>query len=60
LADDEIAVATAMARMVDYARGGEDFYSLAQASHDQYLSLMMEQAVVRGETVEANAQAWAK
>ena len=60
LADDEIAVATSMAKMVDYARGGEDFYSLAQASHDQYLSLMMEQAVTRNETVEAHAQPWAK
>ena len=60
MADDELAVATSMAKMAEYARGGDNFYSLAEASHDQYLSLMMEQAVLRGQTVEAHAQAWAK
>ena len=60
LADDEIAVATALARMADFARGGPDFYSLAAASHDQYLSLMMDKAVAEGATVEVHAQPWAK
>jgi predicted dehydrogenase len=60
LADDEIAVATCLARMAEYARGGKDFYSLAEASHDQYLSLMMEQAIAAGESVQAHARAWAR
>jgi predicted dehydrogenase len=57
LTDDELAVATCLAKMAEYARGGRSFYSLAEASHDQYLSLMMEQAIVRNETIEAHAQA---
>jgi len=60
LADDEIAVATALQKMSDYARGGPDFYPLAEASHDQYLSLMMEQAVTTGQPVDANAQTWGR
>ena len=60
LADDELAVATALAKMSDYARDGKDFYPLAEASHDQYLSLMMERAISEGATIEANALAWAK
>jgi hypothetical protein len=59
LADDEIAVATCLAKMADYARGGVSFYSLAEASHDLHLSLMMEQAAVLGKTIEVAPQAWA-
>jgi predicted dehydrogenase len=60
LTDDELAVATCLSKMTEYARGGNDFYSLSEASHDQYLSLMLEQAIEQGTTIEAHAQKWAK
>ncbi|MBC7785486.1 MAG: Gfo/Idh/MocA family oxidoreductase [Burkholderiales bacterium] len=60
LADDEIAVATCLSKMADYARGGDDFYSLAEASHDHYLSLMMEQSAVSQTPVDVPTMAWAK
>jgi hypothetical protein len=60
LYDDEIAIATCLAKMADYARGGPDFYSLADASQDHYLGLMIEKAVQTGETVVAVPERWAK
>jgi hypothetical protein len=60
LFDDEIAVATCLAKMAEYARGGKDFYSLAEASHDQYLALKMEEAATAGKTMEIHARGWAK
>jgi hypothetical protein len=60
LADDEIAVATCLAKMADYARDGASFYSLAEASHDTYLSLMMEQAATEGKKIQVLPQAWAQ
>ena len=35
LTDDEIANAISLAKMADYARGGPEFYSVAQASQDR-------------------------
>ena len=35
LTDDEIANAISLIKMVDYARGGPEFYSVAQASQDR-------------------------
>ncbi len=60
LGDDEIAVATCMERMIAYAQGGPDFYSLAEASHDQYLALSLEQAVQAAKTIEIAPKNWAK
>lgn len=59
LYDDEIAIATSLSRMADYAAGGPSFYSLAEASQDQYLGLLIEQAIRTGETVRSERQPWA-
>lgn len=59
LADDEIAVATCLARMAAYVCDeGPEFYSLAHAAQDHYLSLMMERAVSTGQPVVAERQPW--
>jgi hypothetical protein len=58
LSDDEIAIATCLSKMNDYAAGGPDFYGLAEASQDSYLSLMIEQALASSETVKTTAQPW--
>jgi predicted dehydrogenase len=59
LTDDEIAVAECLARMADYVNGGRECYSLAEASQDHYLSLLLEQAIKSGETVVSHRQLWA-
>ncbi len=59
LTDDEIAVATCLDRMAAYVAGGPDFYSLAEASQDHYLSLLIDQAVQSGGTIVARRQVWA-
>jgi hypothetical protein len=60
LFDDEIAVATCLEKMSVYAAGGADFYSLAEASHDMYLGLMMDQAAEEEKTIEVQPRPWAK
>ncbi len=59
LSDDEIAVATCLKKMDSYLNGGGSFYSLAQASQDQYLALMIEKALQTGEQVKSISQPWA-
>ena len=59
LSDDEIAVADCLAAMGEYARGGAGFYSLAEASQDHYLGLLMKQALDTGATVHSETQPWA-
>ena len=59
LADDDIAVGHCMLKMAEYADGGRDFYSLAEACQDRYLGIVMEQAQESGEAVETCAQVWA-
>jgi predicted dehydrogenase len=58
LTDDEIAIATSLHKMADYAAGGPSFYSLAEASHDHYISTLIERAARSGETVATEAQPW--
>lgn len=60
LADDEIAIATCLERMSGYAKGTDKlgFYSLAEACQDQYLSMMMNQAIASGEAVRTTPQRW--
>ena len=58
LPDDDIAVATCMLLMGDYARGGASFYSLAEACQDTYLSFLMNEAVKDGRAT-AVRKAWA-
>jgi predicted dehydrogenase len=56
--DDEIAVATAMARMQDYVQGGPEFYSVAEAAQDRYLDILMSEAAVSGKVVVPEPQPW--
>lgn len=56
--DDEIAVATSLAKMGDYVRTGAEFYSAAEACQDRYLDLLLEQAVTSGVTVTGEPQPW--
>lgn len=58
LADDEIAVATCLLRMAAYVKTGQEFYDLAEGAQDQYLSLLMDQAVSTGQPMNAIPQAW--
>lgn len=59
LSDDEIAIATTLLKMDEYAKGGPSFYSLAEASQDHYLSLMIKEAATTGKTVNTSKQVWA-
>jgi predicted dehydrogenase len=57
--DDEIAIASCLKKMDDYIKGGPEFYSLAEASQDHYLGMMISRAIVTGETVVTETQSWA-
>lgn len=59
LYDDEIAIARCLQRMAEYVRGGPEFYSLAEASQDHYLGMLIEKAILTGETVASTRQRWA-
>jgi hypothetical protein len=58
LSDDEIAVATCLESMRRYLETGKSFYSLAEASQDHYLSLMIDEATRSGRTLESSCQVW--
>ncbi len=59
LSDDEIAAADCLMRMAANVRKGGRFYDLAQGAQDQYLSLLIDEAVRTGEAVQSRPQAWA-
>ncbi|MBN1674749.1 MAG: Gfo/Idh/MocA family oxidoreductase [Kiritimatiellae bacterium] len=59
LTDDELAVATCLAKMAAYVDGGPEFYSLAEAAQDHYISLTMGEAVRSGASVSTATQPWA-
>lgn len=59
LSDDEIAVASCMIGMDAYVDGGPDMYSLAEASQDHYLGMMIEQAISSAQVVTTTRQPWA-
>ena len=59
LSDDEIAVATCLAKMKTFVESGEQFYGLAEASQDHYLGLCIDAAAQNGESVNAAVQPWA-
>jgi len=59
LSDDEIAIAQMLIGMRAAAAGGPDVYSLAEASQDHYLALLMAEAVQSGAAVRSMRQVWA-
>ena len=60
LSDDEIAIATSLAKMGAWVRGqGPEPYPLAEACQDHYLNLMMEQALLTGQIIQTETQPWA-
>jgi len=58
LFDDEIAIADCLLRMAEYANGGPDFYSLAEACQDRYLDLAIQQSVKEQRAVVTESQSW--
>lgn len=60
LVDDEIAVAETMLRMARYLQSGESFYSLAEASQDIYLALLIRQACKEQRPLQSVSQSWAR
>jgi len=59
LMDDEIAIAAMLKGMGEYAQGGPNVYSLAEASQDHYLSILMNEAAESGQDVQSTIQPWA-
>jgi hypothetical protein len=59
LTDDEIAVGDCLLKMAEYADGGPDFYSLAEACQDRYLDIKMKEAEESGVEVRTTRQVWA-
>lgn len=60
LTDDEIAIATSLARMAKYVEGGPEVYPLAEACQDRYLDVMIGQAASSGQSARTEAQPWAR
>lgn len=56
--DDEIAVATCVDRMKEYAQGGPGFYSLEEAFQDHYICLLIQEAARTRSSVQAEKQIW--
>ena len=59
LSDEEIAVARCLLDMQRFVEQGRSFYSLEEASQDQYLALACTKAIETGDTVQTEAQMWA-
>ncbi|WEG10950.1 Gfo/Idh/MocA family oxidoreductase [Pullulanibacillus sp. KACC 23026] len=60
LYDDELAIAECLVKMSEYMAQGTSFYSLAEASQDQYLGLMIEKAIRTQEAIRTSRQPWAE
>jgi predicted dehydrogenase len=60
LNDDEVAIASCLHKMAEYVAGGPDFYSIAEAAQDHYVSLMIHHAQATQETVRTTVQPWAQ
>lgn len=58
LSDEEIAVAQCLLDMQRFVEQGRPFYSLEEASQDQYLALACTKAIETGGTVQTEAQVW--
>ncbi|MBI9103979.1 MAG: Gfo/Idh/MocA family oxidoreductase [Spirochaetales bacterium] len=60
LADDEIALATALLEMDGAITTGKGFYPLAEGAQDYYLSLLCQNAQGTGRTVVGQAPPWSQ
>lgn len=61
LMDEEIAIASMMARMADWIGGvGEAPYPLREACQDHLISLAVDESVRTGESVKTESEIWAK
>ena len=60
LNDDEIAIASCLAAMKEYADTGKEFYPLREALQDTYVSFAMEQAMESGSPAMTQTQPWAE
>ena len=60
MSDDEIAVASVLEKMAHYVRSDVSFYSLAEASQDCYLAIMIEKAIQEKRQIGTEHQIWAK
>jgi len=58
LMDDEIAIAACLQGMAAYVDGGPQFYPLAEACQDHYLSILMNEAAETGNPVMSQEQPW--
>lgn len=58
LSDDDLAVAACMQRMADFTKTHQGFYGLADASHDHYLSLLIDEAAATGQSRRTETQPW--
>ncbi len=59
LSDEEIAIGTCLLQMAEYADGGNDFYSLAEACQDRYLDILMAKALETNQPIQSETQIWA-
>ena len=58
LSDDEIAVATCLARMGEWLQGGPEVCSLADAAQDHYLGLCIDEAARTGLPATISGHVW--
>ena len=58
LADDEIAVATCLARMGEWLEGGPDVCSLADAAQDHHIGLAIREAARTGRPISLPGHVW--
>ena len=58
LSDEETALGHCLVKMSVFVNTGASFYSLAEASQDQYLALCCEQSIATGQEVKTTPQPW--
>jgi predicted dehydrogenase len=58
LTDDELAVATCLARMAEYVDGGPAWCDLADGVHDHFLGLMIDEAIASDGPIRVNGHLW--
>jgi predicted dehydrogenase len=58
LADDELAIATCLLHMENYAAGGEGYYSLAEGLHDHHLGIVLDQSAASGLPITLSPMPW--